>query len=290
MSKGCLEGIVAFFSYVSSLCIVLDALISPPVSIYLGASNATRVDLQKYRGEVYLCMQTHQRVWRYFQRHRVLVVGHISVIGVLGLLLLGSGLGTNTFAAFAQSSCARGDQVYTVISGDTLGGIAARYHTNWPKLASYNHIQNPNLIYVDQKVCIPGKPRVNSGRPLIKGPPPIQGRGNFFPYGQCTWWANQRYFELHRIYVPWTIQSDAWEWTARAHDFHWHVSSKPSLGAIIDLQPWVEGAYGLGHVAVVEKILRNGDVIASNLNWGVYYWVVTDVEFWPGTGVTFISY
>ena len=229
-------------------------------------------------------MQTHQRIWRFFRQHRVLVVGHISVVGVLGLLLLGSGWGANIFAALAQSPCSGGDRVYTVRSGDTLGGIAARYHTSWQKLASYNRIQNPNLIYVDQKVCIPGKPAVHSG------PPPIKGRGNFFPYGQCTWWASQRYFELHGIYVPWTTQSDAWQWTARARDFHWRVSSKPSPGAIINLQPWVEGAYGLGHVAVVEKVLRNGDVIASNMNWGEYYWEVTDVEFWPGPGVTFISY
>jgi N-acetylmuramoyl-L-alanine amidase len=268
----------------SSLFIVVDALISSPVSIYLVASNATCVDLQKYRGEVYLRMQTHQRIWRYFRQHRVLVVGHISVIGVLGLLLLGSGWGANIFAAFAQSPCSRGDQVYSVTSGDTLGGVAARYHTSWQKLASYNHIQNPNLIYVGQRVCIPGKPVVNSG------PPPIKGRGNFFPYGQCTWWASQRYFALHGIYVPWTTQSNAWEWTARARDFHWHVSSKPSPGAIINLQPWVEGAYGLGHVGVVEKILGNGDVIASNMNWGVYHWETTYVEFWPGPGVTFISY
>jgi hypothetical protein len=43
-------------------------------------------------------------------------------------------------------------------------------------------------------------------------------------------------------------------------------------------------------VAVVEKILGNGDVIASSMNWGAYYWEVTDAEFWPGPGVTFISY
>jgi hypothetical protein len=43
-------------------------------------------------------------------------------------------------------------------------------------------------------------------------------------------------------------------------------------------------------VGVVEKILGNGAVIASNMNWGVYHWETTYVEFWPGPGVTFISY
>ena len=231
-------------------------------------------------------MQTPQRIWLYFQRHRVatLITAHVSVVAVLGLVLLSNSLGMRVFGAFAQSPCSSGDQVYMVISGDTLGGIAARYHTSWQRLAAYNHIANPNLIYVDQEICIPGKPGVSSA------PPPVKGKGNPFPYGQCTWWASQRYFQLHGIYVPWTTQSDAWEWTARARNFHWRVSSTPSPGAIINLQPWVEGAYGLGHVAVVEKVLSNGHVIASTMNWGVYYWKVTDVEFAPGPGVTFISF
>jgi surface antigen len=119
--------------------------------------------------------------------------------------------------------------------------------------------------------------------------PPV-GHRNVFPYGECTWWADQRYYQIHGVFVPWTTQSDAWQWTARAYQFGWHVSGSPSVGAIIDLQPWVQGAYGLGHVAVVEQVLSNGHVIASNMNWGGYPWQVTYVEFAPGPGVTFISW
>jgi surface antigen len=150
-------------------------------------------------------------------------------------------------------------------------------------------------------ICIPGQGSVNNGgyssppvshAPVSPSPAnynaPI-GSGNVFPYGTCTWWANQRYFQLHGVYVPWRTQSDAWEWTARAYQFGWHVSSAPSVGSIIDLQPWVEGAYGGGHVAVVEKILPGGHVIASNMSWGAYPWQVTYVQFAPGPGVTFIS-
>ena len=117
---------------------------------------------------------------------------------------------------------------------------------------------------------------------------PTQGSTNVFPYGSCTWWANQRYFQLHGIFVPWRTQSNAWQWTARAYQFGWHVSSSPIVGAIIDLQPGVQGASWAGHVAVVERILRNGDVIASNMNWGAYPWQVTYVEFAPSAGVTFL--
>lgn len=111
---------------------------------------------------------------------------------------------------------------------------------------------------------------------------------NPYPYPACTWWADQRYFQKHGYFVPWHSQANAWQWTARAHQFGWHVSTRPVLGSIIDLQPWVQGAYGLGHVAVVEKILRNGHVIASNMSWGANPYRVVDVEFAPGPGVTFI--
>src|SRR5437763_9886334 len=102
-------------------------------------------------------MQTRQRIWHYLQQHRVasIVIGHVSVVGILGMLLLGNTLGMNIFGAFAKSACSSGDHTYIVVRGDTLGGIAGRYNTTWQRLASYNHIANPNLIYVNQAVCIP---------------------------------------------------------------------------------------------------------------------------------------
>lgn len=232
-------------------------------------------------------MQTYQRIWRYLQQHRVLSIalGHVCVLLVLATLFLGSSLGSHILGVFAQSHCASGDQAYAVQHGDTLGGIAARYNTSWQNLASYNHISNPNMIYVSETICIPGSASGNPGNNQ-----PVKGNGNPFPYGQCTWWASNRYYQLHGIYVPWTTQSDAWQWSDRANQFHWTVSSHPTNGAIVDLQPWVQGAYGLGHVAVVEKILSNGHVIASNMNWGAQYWEVTDVEFTPGPGVSFLTF
>ena len=239
-------------------------------------------------------MQVHQRIWHYLQQHRVasIAVGHVTVVGILGLLLLGNGLGMNIFGAFAQSPCSSSDHTYIVARGDTLGGIAARYRTSWQRLASYNHIANANVIYINQKVCIPGagSGSGSGGGSGFNGPAPAKGQGNFFPYGQCTWYANQRFHQMHGIYVPWRTQSNAWQWTARAYQFGWRVSSAPSVGAIVNLQPWVQGAYSLGHVAVVERVLQNGRVLASNMNWGVYYWKVTYVEFTPGPGVSFLSY
>lgn len=234
------------------------------------------------KGDVCLRMQKYQHIWRFVQRHRVisLVIGHVCVLLMLALLLLGSSWGANLRGAFAQGGCAGNDQAYVTQHGDTLSGIAAHYQMNWQRLAAYNHIGSPYTIYPGETICVPGQ----------SAHQPVKGKNNPFPYGSCTWWASQRYHTLHGIYVPWLTQADAWQWTARARQFYWRVSSRPSPGAIVDLQPWVQGAYGLGHVAVVERVLANGHVIASNMNWGAHPSQVTYVEFAPGSGVTFISY
>ncbi len=44
---------------------------------------------------------------------------------------------------------------YVVKPGDSLGMIAAKYHTTVQAIAARNHIANPNYIYVGQKLCIP---------------------------------------------------------------------------------------------------------------------------------------
>lgn len=119
---------------------------------------------------------------------------------------------------------------------------------------------------------------------------PPTGSYNWFPYPWCTWWADQRFQEMRGVYVPWRTQSDAWEWTARAYQFGWHVSSQPTVGAIINLQPWVQGAYGLGHVGVVERVYSDGSVLASNSSWGANPYVVVYWHFYQGPGVTFITW
>ncbi len=111
---------------------------------------------------------------------------------------------------------------------------------------------------------------------------------NVFPYGQCTWWANQRYNQLHGSFVPWRTNANAFQWVARAIEAGWHVSGLPTVGSIMVLQPYVDGAYGLGHVAVVEQILPDGRVIASSMNWGSHPSLVTQATYVLGPGVNFI--
>jgi surface antigen len=220
------------------------------------------------------------------------VVGSLVVLALLLVALFGAGISTGIFGAFAQGSCSTKDQTHVVQWGDTLGAIAAGAHTSVQSLATHNGIANPNLIFVGQRICIPRSSTV----PVSMQPVSVSmsglsaiGASNLFPYGQCTWWANQRYFQLHGVFVPWTINSNAFQWTARAYDFRWHVSSTPSVGAIVDFQPGVQGASNLGHLGVVETILGNGRLVVSNMNWNGGVGVVSYVQFSPGPGVTFIT-
>ena len=52
---------------------------------------------------------------------------------------------------------ASSDYIYTVVKGDTLGGIAAKFGTTYQVLADYNGIKNPNIINVGQKIRVPSK-------------------------------------------------------------------------------------------------------------------------------------
>lgn len=45
---------------------------------------------------------------------------------------------------------------YTVVSGDTLSGIAAKYGTSWQTLQSLNGLADPNKIYPGQVLKVPG--------------------------------------------------------------------------------------------------------------------------------------
>lgn len=62
------------------------------------------------------------------------------------------------------------EQVYVVKTGDTLSSIAAKYNTTWQKLAEYNNISNPNVIYTGQKIKIPGAKKKETSTPETPAP------------------------------------------------------------------------------------------------------------------------
>jgi LysM repeat protein len=61
---------------------------------------------------------------------------------------------------------------YTVRSGDTLSGIAARHNTTWQELARTNNIQNPNLIRPGQQLTLPGGSPATNNQPAANNTAP----------------------------------------------------------------------------------------------------------------------
>jgi len=224
-------------------------------------------------------METHIRTRRSFwQRYWVgIILGHIGVLVGLAALFFGSLSGLAPVSAFAQSGCSGSAQTSATASG-VSGDVAVHGQVGRQSLTTLLTVAN--VLSTNTAACAANAS--SSG--------PARGQRNPFPYGSCTWWAAQRYHQLTGIYVPWTTRANAWQWTARARQFSWNVSSQPSVGAILVLQPWVQWAYGAGHVAVVERILPNGRVVTSNMSWGRHPWQVTYVTFKPGRGVTFLSF
>ena len=58
------------------------------------------------------------------------------------------------FIISIDSNTSSSSVVYTVVRGDTLSEIAARYNTTVSKLVTDNNISNPNLIYPGQRIGI----------------------------------------------------------------------------------------------------------------------------------------
>ena len=160
----------------------------------------------------------------------------------------------------------------------------------------HNNGNNPSLVAQmatatasTQDVVNPTSSSSNSGSPL---PPPIVGGTlNHFSLGECTYWADLRYHQLTGYWVPWT--GNAYQWAAGAAASGWVVSSTPKVPSIIVLQPGVQGAYGVGHVAVVERINSDGSVYTSNMNNysnGGGWDIVSYATYYPGPGVSFVWY
>lgn len=67
---------------------------------------------------------------------------------------------TNTNSQSQRTNYNNTTATYTVQSGDTLSGIAARFNTTYTQLAQTNHLSNPNQIYVGQRLQVRGSQQV----------------------------------------------------------------------------------------------------------------------------------
>ncbi len=78
-----------------------------------------------------------------------------------------SGTGATTSGGTGTSGSSGATSTYTVVSGDTLGKIAARTGTTVAELLRLNGLTNPDVIAVGQKLKVPA----GSGSPASVGTP-----------------------------------------------------------------------------------------------------------------------
>ncbi len=89
---------------------------------------------------------------------------------------------------------------------------------------------------------------------------------NPFSYGQCTWWAYQRWAQLLG-YEPKFISGNAGGWYDNCISRGYERGSEPRKGAIVC---WNNGlGDDTGHVAIVEEVYSDHIAISE------YNWVVT---------------
>lgn len=156
---------------------------------------------------------------------------------------------------------------------------------------------NPNLVAQQAATATANtQPNTQQGGGGVYTPPPGPSYGggsgggglNRFAFGECTYWANMRYHALTGYWVPWL--GNAYQWYYGAQASGWVVSSTPKVPSIMVLQPGVQGASWLGHVAIVESINKDGSVYTSNMNWyaGGGWDIMSYYTFHPGPGVSFV--
>ena len=203
----------------------------------------------------------------------------IHITGTLGLLLI-------AFATLLAVSPAGSFSEWSFNPFRSFSGSAMSNGTS----LSFLQEQAATVTAVTQD----GKDSGSHSYPGLPTPPPSyggNGSGDGFTYGQCTYWADYYYHQLTGHWVPWGGNADAWAYGAGASG--WVVSGSPHVYSIIVLQPYVQGASGYGHVAVVIGINKDGSVLTSNWNWyaGGGGWARTSYwTFYPGPGVSFVWY
>ncbi len=176
--------------------------------------------------------------------------------------------------------------LYTVKSGDTLDKLADKYGANKARIVSYNDLEITGLKN-GKKIIIPGGNLPSEERPEYVAPSTntilptytttyVSGfggnswhiksgtpgyPGNTYALGNCTRYAYDRRIEMGlRVGQSNWGHAAYWSGNARAEGFR--VDNTPSVGAIIQ----GGGLNAYSHVAIVEKIKSNGDVVVSEMN------------------------
>ncbi len=191
---------------------------------------------------------------------------------------------SSTVSSSSNSSSASTGSTYTVKSGDTLSSIARAHGMNYRTLMNNNNISS-HLIYPGQKLTVSGSSssssstsnststasstnNTSSASNSVAAPAPssVSYGANYYYWGDCTWYVFERRQQLGKpVGNNWGNASN-WDNAARSQGYS--VSNSPSVGAILQANAWTNFAWGMGHVAIVERINSNGSILVSEMNFG----------------------
>jgi len=92
-------------------------------------------------------------------RPRGKTIAIVSILIVVALLL-------SVLPQFTQSAAAATcSKKHTVVAGDTLSSIAAKYNTTVQALAQLNDLKDPYVLSVGQAICLPANTKVTTTTP-----------------------------------------------------------------------------------------------------------------------------
>lgn len=167
--------------------------------------------------------------------------------------------------------------LYTVKSGDTAASIASAYSSNAKRIVAVNDLELGGLssgkqiivpdgvkpVQLQTATGVAGNTVVGNSGDLGGGviDPGIRGAstGNGYAWGNCTWYAYERRAQLGKPIGGNWGNASAWAYSARLNGFV--VNGSPSAGAVL-----VDQSGYFGHVAVVERVKSNGDIVISEMN------------------------
>lgn len=171
---------------------------------------------------------------------------------------------------------------YTVVSGDTLYGIASKHGMTLASLVQLNNLNPAQVIFPGQVLSLSGNGSAGASTDSNSSANTdtntnsntnqnnnntVVDTTNTYPYGQCTWYVKS---QLSWVGNYW---GNASSWAASAVAAGHTVNSVPTAGSVAYFGPGVQGADATyGHVAVVDSVNANGTVNISEANYlGLIY-------------------
>ncbi|GAB3066360.1 LysM peptidoglycan-binding domain-containing protein [Salinicoccus sesuvii] len=185
---------------------------------------------------------------------------------------------------------------YSVKAGDTLSSIARAHGTTYTNIMSLNNLSS-TIIYPGQSLKVSGNANTSTNTPntsnssnesneasnssnanasetketveqSVSAPAPtnVSYGKNYYTWGECTWYAFERRQQLGK--PAGNGWGNAYNWNTAAKSEGYKVNNSPSVGAIMQADAWTNFAWGMGHVAVVERINADGSILVSEMNFG----------------------